>query len=579
MICDNCSYEQASLSFCCLNCKDDLRLPQLDGNDSVSFSSSNSSSSLSLCCFNCEDDLKISHIVDNDSVSSSSNSSSSPVSLLSSLNLSVASVEPVTVYHSSDDLTPNDSENDVIIQLDGNDTIDTDDLNFSSETSSTVDEQTADQYNSVPKIYSANARSLFPKYKDFTEKLINHRLDVVQISETWQDVLKEDHKIKIDELENKHGYKWYSFARKKFRDDGSLTGGGGSAILVNQRNFTSSSIDDIIVPRNVEVVWVKIIPKHKTEVKVFIICGIYSKPNSKTKTILNDHIATNFHLLKMRHEQSRFFFLGDFNDHKPDLILQLSPQLRQTVHHFTYGQKTLDLCITDAHLLYHPPASEPPLLPDDPSSASPSDHSGNLLIPRSQPANKTPRVHKLVTVRPITQSQLNALGNWIVNEEWESVINEEDTDASLEHFTATAFHMLDAVAPVKEVKISCDDPAWMNSRIKTYIRKRNREFDKNRKSCKWKSLKQKCRKLCKEAKNDFAAKFITNLRNKDPRSWMSSMKKLGKANHEKDNDVWHFVNEEKSDQELTDEISHYFAEISGHFTPIDRTLLPCIPFP
>ena len=261
------------------------------------------------------------------------------------------------------------------------------------------------------------------------------------------------------------------------------------------------------------------------------------------------------------------------------MILQLSPQLRQTVHHFTYGQKTLDLCITDAHLLYHPPASEPPLLPDDPSSASPSDHSGNLLIPRSQPANKTPRVHKLVTVRPITQSQLNALGNWIVDEEWESVINEEDTDASLEHFTATAFHMLDAVAPVKEVKISCDDPAWMNSRIKTSIRKRNREFDKNRKSCKWKSLKQKCRKLCKEAKNDFAAKFITNLKNKDPRSWMSSMKKLGKANHEKENDAWHFVNEEKSDQELTDEISHYFAEISGHFTPIDRTLLPFIPLP
>ena len=88
----------------------------------------------------------------------------------------------------------------------------------------------------------------------------------------------------------------------------------------------------------------------------------------------------------------------------------------------------------------------------------------------------------------------------------------------------------------------------MNSRIKTYIRRRNREFDRHGKSSKWKSLKKKCSKLCKNAKNDFAASFISNLKNKDPRTWMSNMKKLGKANHEKDNDAWHFVNEEKSDQ-------------------------------
>ena len=101
-----------------------------------------------------------------------------------------------------------------------------------------------------------------------------------------------------------------------------MTGGGGSAILVNQRNFSSCQIDDIIVPKNVEVVWVKVFPKSKSEVKVFIFCGIYSKPNSKTKTILNDHIAINFHLLKMKHEGAKFFFLGDFNDHKPDIILR-----------------------------------------------------------------------------------------------------------------------------------------------------------------------------------------------------------------------------------------------------------------
>ena len=108
-----------------------------------------------------------------------------------------------------------------------------------------------------------NARSLFPKFSDFSEKLVNHRIDVVQVSESWQDVNKQEHNQKINILENNLGYKWYSFARPKYRDNGQMTGGGGSAILVNQRNFTSSKIEDIVIPQNVEVVWVKVHPKKK----------------------------------------------------------------------------------------------------------------------------------------------------------------------------------------------------------------------------------------------------------------------------------------------------------------------------
>ena len=187
-----------------------------------------------------------------------------------------------------------------LIQLDGN-VSDISSLLEDSSASSEVPSlyQCEDQFTAIPTIYSANARSLFPKFDDFSEKLLNLRIDVAQISESWQDVNKDDHNDKIATLEHSLGYKWYSFARPKYRDDGSLTGGGGTAICVNQRNFSSSKIEDIVVPQNVEVVWVKVIPKHKSDVKVFIICGIYSKPNSRTKTKLNDHIAENFHLLKM----------------------------------------------------------------------------------------------------------------------------------------------------------------------------------------------------------------------------------------------------------------------------------------
>ena len=294
---------------------------------------------------------------------------------------------------------------------------------------------------------------------------------------------------------------------------------------------------------------------------------------------MNDHIAENYHALKTKNQGAKFFILGDFNDHKPDTILALSPQLRQTIHYPTCGQHTLNFCITDAHVLYHPPLPDPPLLPDDPQTACPSDHSGSIFIPRFHQGIKSSRVHKEITVRPITKSQINTFGNWLVNEGWEAVLADNDVDSKLDVFTTYVFTMLDAIAPVKKIRISCDDPAWMNTRIKSSIRRRNREFDNHGKSIKWKNLKKKCRYLCNSAKKHFADTFIANMKDKDPRSWMANMKKLGQSNHEKENDSWHFLNEVKSDQELTDEISDYFAEISGHFIPINRSLLPFIPLP
>ena len=216
-------------------------------------------------------------------------------------------------YYIPDDCTENfmDEGSTRILQCDGNDSISSSSSlsSLASSSSSSSIHQVEDQFSALPKIYSANARSVFPKFDDLIKKLLNHTIDVAQISETWQDVNKKEHNDKIDVLENKFGYKWHSFARPKYRDNGTITGGGGSAVLVNQRNFTSSTIEDIVVPQNIEIIWVKVIPKHKSDIKMFIFCGIYSKPYSKTKTALNDHIAANFHLLKMRYEGANLFSL------------------------------------------------------------------------------------------------------------------------------------------------------------------------------------------------------------------------------------------------------------------------------
>ena len=181
-----------------------------------------------------------------------------------------------------------------IIQVDGNVSTESLDSSFDSNFSAISCPQTSDQFSALPTVYSANARSVFPKYSDLVHKLQNNRVDICQISETWQDINKSDHNNKINSLENQFGYKWYSYARSKYRDDGSLTGGGGCALLVNSRNWLSDQLDDILIPQGLEIVWIKVAPKHKSQLNVLIVCGLYSKPNSRKKSILSDHISMNY---------------------------------------------------------------------------------------------------------------------------------------------------------------------------------------------------------------------------------------------------------------------------------------------
>ena len=103
--------------------------------------------------------------------------------------------------------------------------------------------------------------------------------------------------------------------------------------------------------------------------------------------------------MKMQFPEAWFLFLGDFNCYKPDQLFSLSPQLRQLVHYNTYGDKVLDLIVTDMHTWYHPPVPSDHLLPNLPDEASPSDHLGNLLIPRAVTGIVASRVYRKIPVR------------------------------------------------------------------------------------------------------------------------------------------------------------------------------------
>ena len=182
-------------------------------------------------------------------------------------------------------------------------------------------------------------------------------------------------------------------------------------------------------------------------------------------------------------------------------------------------------------------------------------------------------MYKTITVRPITDSQLNAIGKLLTTQDWSHVKNVIKTDDKVEMLRDTLDIIINEIAPIKKVKISCDDPPWMNSRLKILIRKRNREFDKNGKSEKWRNLMITCKKSCKKAKKY----FVDCLKDSDPKTWMKRIKNIGKANHELGEENWQFVDEVKDNQTLTEELANYFSDINAHMAPLDRTKITLTP--
>ena len=420
-------------------------------------------------------------------------------------------------------------------------TLDSEDLNEDNNNNSEIDENDDQvEFDSpLPRIISTNARSIWPKLKNFKNILIANSITIASVSETWEVPDSVHHHLVKQDFEHRLGYKWFGAGRPK--ENGEWTQGGGHAVLVNTAHMDATRIKEIDVPeplcgRISGVVWVKAVPKVKCAISILIIVGIYFKPNHKAKSFLNDHIAMNYHYLKSKYKSVNFIFLGDFNELSPNLLLLQATSLRQLVHYPTCfpSGSCIDLIITDIGGHYQPPAALPGLLPDPGTGGSQSDHIINILLPKNADFLNSSRTSKVIKFRKITNSSIEAMGNFFYTHDWKEVLDEPDTDTKVSKYKETINTMLDACAPEKEMKICLDEPIWMTATLKSELRKRDRELTKHGKTGKWKELLKKCRKMTRDSKRQINQKFASDMMMSDPKTWMIRMKKLGRAHHEKE---------------------------------------------
>ena len=130
------------------------------------------------------------------------------------------------------------------------------------------------------------------------------------------------------------------------------------------------------------------------------------------------------------------------------------------------------------------------------------------------------------TLVRMTTGAMEALGNFSFSlHYWNEVFEEKETDLMYEVFQNTYTKMIDTCVPEKEIKIFFDQPIWMSVKLKTELRKRDREFNKNCKSERWRILMKKCCRMIRRSKIDVNDAFTDVMMKNDPRTWMSRMEK------------------------------------------------------
>ena len=387
--------------------------------------------------------------------------------------------------------------------------------------------------------------------------------DIAILSETWERKRK-----KLSQLLEKTKFKSVSYSRQS-------RPGGGCAIVFNENRFNVDELD-VAVPEDVEAVWgvlhCRDNSNQKFKVNRIVVGSIYVSPKSRHKIDTIDHIIETIHHARAKFGNYVHFLLGgDFNRLDVSEILDAYGALKQFNSVPIRKGAILELLLTDLHPFYHPPTTLPPLQVDDDSNGSDSDHDIVLLAPKSNCKFKVERTRKTVKTRPLPDSGIDKFGQEITTQKWDEVLQVESIDQKAENFHEIIRGILDKHLPEKSTTISSLDKKWMSSDLKALLRKKQREFVKNRKSNKWRKLKRKYKKLKKKTVRNFYSNFTNELKEVNP----SMAKRIGAVDQMNGGETVVECLEGLSNNQGAQLIAEHFASVSNQYLPLDNKQLPC----
>ena len=310
-----------------------------------------------------------------------------------------------------------------------------------------------------------------------------------------------------------------------------------------------------------------------------IACAaIYSKPGSKHKSDLLDHISEAFHTLSARFGKGLHFCIaGDTNE------LNLHPSLVQVVTKPTRidpksgSEVILDPIITTLSVYYQEPLCLEPLDADPDKDGKKSDHRIVLFKPINVINNKSARITREVKSRPITQSGIEEMRAWMMDQDWNEIFKAETAHEKAPLFQKILIQKYESIFPEKTRKINSDDSPWLTQKLKKMDRRRKRVYRKERRSEKWHNLDRAFKKEVKVAKANFYTDMIKDLRKKNPSQWYSSLKRISGFDEKSKKVVIEEINDQ-NDEQQAESIADYFSSIPTEYDALKDDDIEIPPF-
>ena len=419
----------------------------------------------------------------------------------------------------------------------------------------------------LPKVLNLNPRSIYNKKDEFETFVKEESIDLICMSESWEK--KEKTLEKVIKIED------FCVISNVFQRDGQ---GGRPAIIANTKKYHVENLTQkaVTVPWGVEVVWAAMTPKNVTndsKIQKIIVASIYSKPNSRKKSLLLDHIAQVYSQMNTKYKKGLHWILcGDTNDLKLDPILHMNNQLKQVVQSPTRlnPPRLLDPIITTLSSFYQVPEVLDPLSADQDCNGKPSDHKMVVMSPINEINNKPARTKKEITYRPFSEENLQKMREWIEEEKWSQLSHEPSAHKKLELLQTTLVKKYHEFFPEKKREISSDDQPFYTKKLEKLKRRKCREFHKHRKSEKWKKLNFEYEIELSNAKKKYYRNKIQNLIKSKPSKWFQELKKLTSNDQIGSEEI--FV-EEIQDLPIKDQaelIADKFAAISQEFEKLKK---------
>ena len=263
---------------------------------------------------------------------------------------------------------------------------------------------------------------------------------------------------------------------------------------------------------------------------------------------------------------------------KLDAIISLSQSMKQVVQTPTRKNKILDPIITSLSKYYLSPECLPPLDNDPDKNGSPSDHMIVYMKPIDSANLEIGRKQKSVTFRPLKESGIRQMGSWIVQHQWDEVLNVTTAHEKAVNLQNILLDKLNLYLPEKSSSFTSDDQPWFTHDLKQLLRSKQREYSKNRKSIKYLKLEKIFQTKCKEAKASYYKNIVSDLKESDPKKWYSKLKRMSNFDQAKSEVPIVDSISSFSDQDQANLIADSFSEISNSYDPVDPDeifSLPC----